>query len=144
MVGRERKLRPRCVRTLIIAWSLELRAYSIPCQSSNIDLNVTVLTSTFWPGEGTATTCVFPPALTTSMQEFTRFYHDRHSGRRLTWQSNHGTADVRVTFKARKHELNVSTHCLIILLLFENLEDGEELSLQVSTPGYHRRNDIPS
>jgi cullin 3 len=50
----------------------------------------------------------------------------------LTWQSNHGTADVKVAFKARKHELNVSTHCLVILLMFEDLEDGEELSLQVS------------
>jgi cullin 3 len=72
------------------------------------------------------------------MAEFERYYHHRHSGRRLTWQSNHGTADVRVAFKARKHELNVSTHCLVILLLFEELVDGDDLSLQVNIVWYYR------
>ena len=78
------------------------------------------------------TTCVFPPALTGAVTHFERFYHSRHSGRRLTWQSNHGTADVKVAFKARKHELNMSTHCLVVLLLFENLDEDETLDLKVS------------
>lgn len=91
-----------------------------------------MLTSTFWPGEGSATTCVFPPVFNRAIKAFEKFYNGRHSGRRLTWQSNHGTADIRVTFKARRHELNVSTHCAVILLLFENVEDGQELSVQVS------------
>ncbi|KAJ9117605.1 hypothetical protein QFC22_004455 [Naganishia vaughanmartiniae] len=95
-----------------------------------IDLNVNVLTSTFWPGEGTATTCVFPPVFNKAIQSFEKFYNTRHSGRRLTWQSNHGTADIRVAFKARRHELNVSTHCAVILLLFENVVDGEELTVK--------------
>ncbi|KAJ9110295.1 hypothetical protein QFC19_001698 [Naganishia cerealis] len=96
----------------------------------DIDFNVNVLTSTFWPGEGTATTCVFPPVFNKAIQSFEKFYNTRHSGRRLTWQSNHGTADIRVAFKARRHELNVSTHCAVILLLFENVADGQELALQ--------------
>ncbi|GHJ85109.1 hypothetical protein NliqN6_1511 [Naganishia liquefaciens] len=96
----------------------------------DLDFNVNVLTSTFWPGEGSATTCVFPPVFNRAIKSFEMFYNGRHSGRRLTWQSNHGTADIRVAFKARRHELNVSTHCAVILLLFENVEDGQELSLQ--------------
>lgn len=42
-----------------------------------------------------------------------------------------GSADVRATFKARTHDLNVSTFALVILLLFENLDDGEFLTYEV-------------
>lgn len=34
-------------------------------------------------------------------------------------------------FKARKHDLNVSTFALIILLLFENVEDDGFLTYEV-------------
>ena len=34
-----------------------------------------------------------------------------------------GNADVRVSFKSRKHDLNVSTYALIILLLFQDVDD---------------------
>lgn len=94
------------------------------------DFNITVLTSTYWPGEANSTSCTFPPILTKAMTTFEQFYNTRHSGRRLTWHPNHGTADVRVAFNARKHELNVSTLGLVILLLFENLDEGEELTVQ--------------
>ena len=63
-------------------------------------------------------------------QAFERFYQSRHSGRLLTWHPNYGSADVRVQFKARKHELNVSTYALIILLLFESVAEGDRLSWQ--------------
>jgi cullin 3 len=41
-----------------------------------------------------------------------------------------GNADVRVTFKVRKHDLNVSSFALVILLLFENLGDGDYLAYE--------------
>lgn len=66
-----------------------------------------------------------------SRKVFEKFYLSRHTGRKLTWQPALGTADVRVAFKARKHDLNVSTFALVILLLFENKEDGETLSYEV-------------
>ena len=64
-------------------------------------------------------------------KQFEQFYFSRHSGRRLTWQYSLGNADVKVTFKARKHELNVATFALMILLLFENIEDDGFLTYQV-------------
>ena len=60
------------------------------------------------------------------------FYLSRHSGRRLAWQLNLGNADIRVAFKQRKHDLNVSTLALVILLLFERLAEGEFLTFEVS------------
>lgn len=44
-----------------------------------------------------------------------------------------GSVDVRVQFKARKHELNLTTHCMIVLCLFESLQESDSLSFQVSS-----------
>jgi cullin 3 len=41
-----------------------------------------------------------------------------------------GNADVQVIFKAGKHDLNVSSFALVILLLFEDVEDGESLTYE--------------
>ncbi|RSH91470.1 cullin-3 [Saitozyma podzolica] len=49
-------------------------------------------------------------------------------GRRLTWQGSLGTADVKIRFKARSHDVNMSTHALVVLLLFDDDKDGEGLS----------------
>lgn len=74
---------------------------------------------------------VLPAVLVSACKSFEQFYLSQHSGRRLTWQPSLGNADVRVSFKARKHDLNVSTYALVILLLFEGIADGEFLTYEV-------------
>lgn len=91
------------------------------------DISVNVLTSTYWPISAQAQPCTMAPSMVEARQAFERFYQSRHSGRLLTWHPNLGTADVRVAFKSRKHELNVSTYALIVLLLFEHLGEDENL-----------------
>ncbi|KAI0001508.1 Cullin-domain-containing protein, partial [Russula compacta] len=95
-----------------------------------VDINVTVMTSTFWPMSYAPVPCTFPSLLVKASKSFEQFYLSRHSGRKLTWQPSLGNADVRVTFKARKHDLNVSSFALVILLLFENLGEGEFLTYE--------------
>lgn len=75
--------------------------------------------------------CIFPEVLIRACKSFEHFYFSRHSGRRLAWQASLGNADVRVQFKARRHDVNVSTFALVILLLFENLTDDEFLTYEV-------------
>jgi cullin 3 len=74
--------------------------------------------------------CILPPVLVKASKSFEQFYLSRHSGRKVTWQPSLGNADVRVTFKARKHDLNVSSFALVILLLFEDLGEGEFLTYE--------------
>ncbi|KAK0563416.1 hypothetical protein OC861_004813 [Tilletia horrida] len=89
-------------------------------------MTVTVLTSTYWPGTTQAPTCNMPPLLMTGRKAFEQYYASRHSGRVLTWCSHQGNADVKVTFKNKKHELNVATYALVVILLFEDTpEEGE-------------------
>lgn len=76
-------------------------------------------------------TCNMPDILIKATKSFESFYLSRHSGRRLTWQLSLGNADVKVAFKAKKHDLNVSTFALIILLLFENVGNDEFLTYEV-------------
>lgn len=97
------------------------------------EMSVKVLTASYWPQPiVTASTCTFGEPLANATQVYQRYYDGRHSGRRLTWQANLGTADVRVRFKARSHDLNVSTQALVVLLLFEDVKEGEILSYSVS------------
>lgn len=109
----------------------QARKVSVLLQPPELEISVTVMTSTFWPMSHTASACVLPEILTRSCKSFELYYLSRHSGRRLTWQPSLGNADVRVQFKARKHDLNVSTFALIILLLFEDVEDDGFLTYGV-------------
>lgn len=109
-----------------------------------IDLDISVLTSTMWPVEimGRAdedgisrNACNVPSVLDTLMKSFEKFYLKDHTGRKLTWQMNMGTADLRMTFtspngKLHKHELNVSTYGMVILLLFQDLPASESITFE--------------
>lgn len=71
------------------------------------------------------------PDMVASCRVFECFYLSRHNGRRLSWQPSLGSADVKVTFKNRRHDLNVSTYALIVLLLFEELGPEDHLLFEV-------------
>ncbi|KAI9819098.1 MAG: Cullin-3 [Phylliscum demangeonii] len=123
----------------------------------SVELAVHVLTSTFWPlevldGSGAGSdgaavrggSCLFPPVIDRAKTSFEKFYLNKHTGRRLTWQANAGSADIRAIFpavpaaaghspalsKPRRHELNVSTYAMVILLLFNDLAPGRSLTFE--------------
>lgn len=86
-----------------------------------MDISVQALTSGFWPVT-TAAQCEFDKTIRDTADNFKKFYLTNHSGRRLTWQYNMGTADIRVYGFAKHYELNVATYQMCILLLFNNAE----------------------
>ncbi|KAI8374216.1 Cullin [Radiomyces spectabilis] len=96
-----------------------------------VDVTVTVLTSTFWPMNlSSSPKCHMPTGILSACQSFEKFYFGRHSGRRLTWQPQMGTADIRAHFNGGKHLLNVSTYAMIVLLLFNDAQDDTYLTLE--------------
>ena len=108
-----------------------------------VDLEINVLTSTMWPMEIMSNTkdgevqlpCIFPKEVENVKQSFEQFYLSRHSGRKLSWQASMGTADIRATFhksngKVQRHELNVSTYAMVILVLFNDVPSGESLTFE--------------
>ena len=129
-----RKDRSQSSRSSRITLNIADLLPSIRSQVPPFELSVNVLTSTFWPGQAIPAGTIVPPLLKEAQDKFATFYLSRHSGRRLTWQPNQGTADVKAKFKTRSHELNVSTYAMIVLLLFDDLEEAEELEYEVSLP----------
>jgi cullin 3 len=114
-----------------------------------IELAINVLTNMTWPLESLGSAedhdqrrpkINFPPAIDRIKQSFEKFYDTRHQGRQLTWLANMGSADIKATFpkaqqkdgtvKERRHELNVSTYMMVILLLFNDLPEGESLTFE--------------
>ncbi|KQK01936.1 cullin-3A [Brachypodium distachyon] len=86
-------------------------------------LDVHILTTGSWPTQPSPP-CSLPPEILAVCEKFRAYYLGTHNGRRLTWQTNMGTADIKATFgKGQKHELNVSTYQMCILMLF-NSADG--------------------
>ncbi|KAL1522667.1 hypothetical protein AB1Y20_017645 [Prymnesium parvum] len=86
-----------------------------------IELMVHVLTTGFWPTQLGAK-CSLPPEITRCCDVFKEHYLRQHSGRRLQWQPNMGNADLKAKFSTRKHEINVSTYQMCILLLFNTTD----------------------
>ena len=104
-----------------------------------IDLSVKVLTTNSWPYQSNNYRCNLTGLVKKIYQAYVSFYLNLHNGRCLTLQSTLGTADLTATFygqsheeeslsttapfiEKRKHLLQVSTHQMIILMLFNMRE----------------------
>ncbi|KAJ1974429.1 hypothetical protein H4R34_004721 [Dimargaris verticillata] len=124
-------------------------------------LNVQVLTESYWPlptvrtgpktdnaantsGRQTDNSVIIPPLVQQKFDQFTDFYLQRHSGRRLTWQHSTGNVDVRCRFKNRQYWLNVSGYQMLVLWCFDQIPDQafltfQELAQETGIPEYELR-----
>ncbi|KFA46625.1 hypothetical protein S40293_08210 [Stachybotrys chartarum IBT 40293] len=119
--------------------------------SRTIDLAINVLTTNYWPaevmgrtaqlGEESRVNCNYPHEVQRLQASFEQFYLSSRNGRKLTWIGTTGSADLRCVFpaipgksgglaKERRYEINVPTFAMVVLLLFNDLHDGESLSFE--------------
>jgi cullin 3 len=86
-----------------------------------LTVDVRVLTTGFWPNE--ACECpVLPSPLYQITESFTSWYATKYPGRRITWRTSLGSAELRTQIGGQKHELCVSTFQAAILLNFNSAE----------------------
>lgn len=96
-------------------------------------LAVQVLTTGSWPTQP-STPCNLPAEILGVCEKFRTYYLGTHTGRRLSWQTNMGTADLKATFgKGQKHELNVSTYQMCILMLFNSSDRSSYKEIEQAT-----------
>jgi cullin 3 len=117
-----------------------------------IDLAINVLTSNYWPMEtfgggnyvrddGTRQSCDWPAEIKTLQESFKAFYLKDRNGRMLTWLGWLGSVDIKCVFpkipgkegllgRERRHEINVPTYGMVVLLLFNDIADGQHLSFE--------------
>jgi len=91
-----------------------------------IDIEVDVLTNGYWPSQNIPP-CILPQQVQDAIARYSKFYLEKHTGRKLSWQTSAGSAELKATFgsdptKYRRHELGVSTYQMCILLLFNDTD----------------------
>ncbi|CAI4216324.1 unnamed protein product [Parascedosporium putredinis] len=116
--------------------------------ASKIDISVSILTTNNWPsevmgrstqiGSGDVVPCTYPEDIRKLQDSVKQHYLQNRIGRKLTWVGTLGSADIRCTFppipgksgvlaRERRYEINVATYGMIVLMLFNDLDDGESL-----------------
>ncbi|KAL6758019.1 cullin [Haematococcus lacustris] len=91
-----------------------------------VDLQVSVLTSGFWPTYPLME-AKLPKELETQQQVFLDFYMHKYSGRRLQWYNSLGACVLRAAFPKGTKELSVSLFQAVVLCMFN---DADALSFQ--------------
>ncbi|OTB06604.1 hypothetical protein M426DRAFT_55004 [Hypoxylon sp. CI-4A] len=116
-----------------------------------IELNISVLAGNNWPKEvmgrtgladGPSAKAVYPREIQALQDSFFKFYSINRNGRVLTWLGGAGSADIKCLFpkipgktsgplsKERRYELNVSTHGMIVLMLFNDIAEDQWLTFE--------------
>jgi cullin 3 len=98
------------------------------------EVDITILTAGFWPSSSESINCQIPPMIMSHCTDpFTTYYFSTHTGRKLFWQFQLGSAEVKGNFQSGQRELTISTYQLFILLLFNDTHNhsnhGDETPL---------------
>lgn len=92
-----------------------------------VDMNVSVLSAAAWPTYPDVPVRI-PPNVAASISDFEKFYHSKHTGRKLQWKHQLAHCQLRARFPKGTKELVVSAFQAIVMLLFNDVADGESLS----------------
>lgn len=93
----------------------------------SLDLNVNVLSSASWPTYADVPVRI-PPDIAQATADFEQYYHTKHKGRKLHWKHQLAHCQLRSRFAKGNKEIVVSSFQAIVLLLFNDVADGETLS----------------
>lgn len=92
-----------------------------------VDLNVSVLSASAWPSYPDVQVRI-PAVIAEAIDDFEKFYHNKYNGRKLTWKHQLAHCQLRAWFGGKSKELVVSSFQAIVLLLFNDVEDGKRLT----------------
>eukprot|EP00697_Spironema_sp_BW2_P011800 gnl/Spiro4/27653_TR13774_c0_g1_i1.p1 gnl/Spiro4/27653_TR13774_c0_g1~~gnl/Spiro4/27653_TR13774_c0_g1_i1.p1 ORF type:complete len:821 (+),score=188.64 gnl/Spiro4/27653_TR13774_c0_g1_i1:80-2542(+) len=84
-------------------------------------LDVQILTKSFWPVYAPSD-LILPRDVCLAHETFAKHYHEKFSGRQLTWQHSLAQCRLKATFPEGHKELVVSAHQAVVLLLFNEAE----------------------
>ncbi|CAK9293703.1 unnamed protein product [Gordionus sp. m RMFG-2023] len=102
--------------------------------SEDIDLTVNILTMGYWPTYAPMEV-VMPPKMSEYQESFQKFYLNKHTGRKLRWQSTLGHCVLKASFEngSVKKELQVSLFQALCLLLFNQQDQLTFDEIKIAT-----------
>lgn len=92
----------------------------------SIEFDVTVLSASAWPTYPDIPVRL-PPKIERSMKRFEEFYRGKRTGRKLSWKHQLAHCQLNAIFGDEKKQLVVSSFQTVVLLLFNDVPDGESL-----------------
>ncbi|KZF26715.1 nuclear pore complex subunit Nup192 [Xylona heveae TC161] len=96
-------------------------------KKTGMDLNVNVLSASAWPTYPDVTVNV-PPTILSAINDFDQHYKSKHTGRKLTWKHSLAHCQLKARFRGCEKEIVVSSFQAIVLLLFNDVASGTQLS----------------
>lgn len=94
---------------------------------SLVDLNVNVLSASAWPSYPDVAVEI-PRSIQMALAGFEDYYKSKHSGRRLAWKHSLAHCQLKGHFSQGNKEIVVSSFQAIVLLLFNEKGQGEQVS----------------
>ncbi|KAJ5558316.1 Winged helix-turn-helix transcription repressor DNA-binding [Penicillium sp. DV-2018c] len=93
---------------------------------SAFEFEVNVLSAASWPSYPDVPVRI-PSIISRSISRFETFYHTKHTGRKLTWKHQLAHCQLNANFPLGKKNLVVSSFQAIVLLLFNDIPNGESM-----------------
>lgn len=94
---------------------------------TNMDLYVNVLSSAAWPSYPDVPVKV-PRMVSAALSDFEQFYNNKYNGRKLHWKHSLAHCQLKARFPNGYKEIVVSSFQAIVLLLFNDVPEGQPLS----------------
>lgn len=95
-------------------------------RKGRFEFEVNVLSAASWPTYPDVPVRI-PANIARSINKFETFYHNKHTGRKLTWKHQLAHCQLTANFPLGKKNLVVSSFQAIVLLLFNDIPDGESM-----------------
>ncbi|KAG8918581.1 hypothetical protein FRC01_001784, partial [Tulasnella sp. 417] len=91
-----------------------------------LSFSIMVLSPNFWPLTAPTDKFVIPKDILPTYERFTRYYGQRHQGRKLTWLWNYSKNEVRTKYLKEEYVLTCSSYQMAVLVQYN---DHDTLSL---------------
>ena len=86
----------------------------------DINFSIMVLGTNFWPLNPPAHEFIIPSDILPVFDRFTKYYQQKHSGRKLTWLWNYSKNELRTNYLNQKYILMTSSWQMAVLLQYNN------------------------
>ena len=111
-----------------------LKSQELAGDFSNTLVNVWVLTAGVWPSMHCENRVVVPREISVGIEEFEKFYTKKFAGRKLTWVSTEGSAEVKAAYANKTwYVLSLSIVQALILNLFNEKSSLTTLEIEQGT-----------
>lgn len=89
---------------------------------NDINFSIMVLGTNFWPLNAPSHEFIIPNDILPVYDRFTKYYQQKHSGRKLTWLWNYSKNELRTNYLNQKYIFMTSSYQMAVLVQYNNAD----------------------